>query len=518
VGHELGHDHGHAFDPDLDDGQADPDREAEIRDAIWATDNVELTTLGLDVGSATSHLMFSRIHLKRQGSEYSSRFVVVSRTTLHRSDILLTPYRADGRIDADELGRFVDDTYRDAGLGRDDVDAGAVILTGVALERSNARAIAELFAEEGGRFVCATAGHNLEALLAAHGSGAVERSRGEPVLNVDVGGGTTKLAWCDAGAVISTMAVAGGARLLAVDRDGRATRIEHDVATLARELGITLRLGEVVAAGDRRRLAEAIAARVAAAIDGTVDPSVVLAGERRDGSTPAVLVLSGGVAELIGSHDVADFGDLGAELAAALVAALERPGRIIEPSPERIRATVVGASQFSVQLSGNTVHVAGHVELPLHGIPVVGVDVPEAPMPDAGWIQASIERRSRQLDLDGRDEAIAIALGWDGEPAYENLRTLAEAIAAAHRAAPRRDRTLIVAALADIGASLGAILEDELGITGGVIAIDGLELADLDYIDIGEQILPANVVPVVVKSLVFPSHDAVGSPQIVGAA
>src|SRR5262245_66493505 len=127
--------------------------------------------------------MFSRIHLKRQGSEYSSRFVVISRVPLHRSEIRLTPYRPDGLIDADELGRFVDATYRDAGLGREDVDAGAVILTGVALERSNARAIAELFAEEGGRFVCATAGHNLEALLAAHGSGAVARSRGgEPVL------------------------------------------------------------------------------------------------------------------------------------------------------------------------------------------------------------------------------------------------------------------------------------------------------------------------------------------------
>jgi ethanolamine utilization protein EutA len=179
---------------------------------------------------------------------------------------------------------------------------------------------------------------------------------------------------------------------------------------------------------------------------------------------------------------------------------------------------VVGASQFSVQLSGNTVHLAGRVALPLHGVPVVAVTVDDDPTPAAASIREAIERAARRLDLDAREAAVAVALTWDGEPAYASLRSLAEGIATAHRAAPRRDAPILVAATADIGASLGAILEDELGVATGVIAIDGLELADLDFIDIGEPIRPANVVPVVVKSLVFPSHDADASPRILGAA
>ena len=203
-----GHLHDHA-----DDDGADID-DSTTGDAIWRVDNVELTTVGIDVGSATSHLMFSRIHLHRQGIGLSSRFVVVSRQVLHRSPIILTPYHADGLIDDAALGRFIGEAYTAAALPRDAVDAGAVILTGVALERQNSRAIADLFAAEGGRFVCASAGHNLEALLAAHGSGAVTASRQDGrVLNIDIGGGTTKFSLCVDGRVAATMAMVGGSRL-----------------------------------------------------------------------------------------------------------------------------------------------------------------------------------------------------------------------------------------------------------------------------------------------------------------
>ena len=83
-------------------------------------------------------------------------------------------------------------------LTPDDIDTGAVILTGEALKRDNARAIADLFAEESGKFVCASAGHNMEALMAANGSGAVALSRQDhqTILNIDTGGGTIKLGLC----------------------------------------------------------------------------------------------------------------------------------------------------------------------------------------------------------------------------------------------------------------------------------------------------------------------------------
>ncbi|HEY8759169.1 MAG TPA: ethanolamine ammonia-lyase reactivating factor EutA, partial [Candidatus Limnocylindria bacterium] len=149
-----------------------------------------LRTVGIDIGSTTSHAMFARLRLQRLADSLSSRYVVVEREVVHRSPIALTPYVSADAIDAVALGAHIARWYADAGLTREDVDTGAVILTGAALERRNARELDELFAGEGGKFVCATAGHALEATLAAHGSGSVARSRRlhETILHVDVGG------------------------------------------------------------------------------------------------------------------------------------------------------------------------------------------------------------------------------------------------------------------------------------------------------------------------------------------
>lgn len=502
----------HLHDEDLhDDGGGAADE--EIQRAIWRNDNVELVTVGIDIGSATSHLMFAKLHLQRQAHRFSSRFLVVSRRALHRSPILLTPYRPDGLIDVLALHTFIEHAYADAGLRRDQVDAGAVILTGVALERANARSIADLFAEEGGKFVCATAGHNLEALLAAHGSGAVARSKeGGPVLNIDVGGGTTKLALAEGGRVVATLAISAGARLVAFDERGHVMRIEHGAADLARELGLVLQLGRPFGAAERKALAEGLARRIVESANGRASAAYTLAGEL-PASKPASVVLSGGVGELIGAKAPADFGDLGAELAAALGARLPELPAPVAPSSERIRATVIGASQFSVQLSGNTVHVSDAGLLPMHNVPVAAISF-DAPTQHEADVARAIDHAAERLDLDRSEGPIAIALDWDGEPHYAALRAIAGGVAAAHRRAPRAGSAVIVALTGDVGASLGRILTDELGIDTGVVAVDGLELSALDYIDIGERILPANVVPVVVKSLVFPEATEPLRPQI----
>src|SRR3982074_2287928 len=167
-----GHDHDHE-DGFFHDGDAGTSAEDDGGfDVTWALDNVELTTVGVDVGSSTSHLLFAKLHLQRLTQSLSSRFVVVHREVLHKTPILLTPYRPDGLIDVQALEHFVHAAYAEAGLTPDDIDTGAVILTGAALERANARAVAELFAGAGGKFVCASAGHNLEGILAAPAAGA----------------------------------------------------------------------------------------------------------------------------------------------------------------------------------------------------------------------------------------------------------------------------------------------------------------------------------------------------------
>jgi len=184
---------------------SEEDRSA-IAQFIWNAENIELTTVGIDIGSSTSHLMFARVHLQRKTQLLSSQFVVVSREILWRSPILLTPFLPDYTIDAERLSRFIEDSYHGAGLAPKDIDSGAVILTGEAIKRRNAQAIAQIFASDAGKFVCASAGHHMECVLAAHGSGAtaISRRTHRTVLNVDIGGGTTKFAHIRNGEILST--------------------------------------------------------------------------------------------------------------------------------------------------------------------------------------------------------------------------------------------------------------------------------------------------------------------------
>ncbi len=189
---------------------------------------VRLRSVGVDIGSSTSHVLFSELTLERQGKRLSSRYEVVDRHITHRLPVILTPYSQPERVDAEALERFVADSYARAGVDREEVDTGAVITTGEAARKENAPAIVELFARDAGKFVCASAGPHLESMLAAHGSGAAQLSleRGEEVLNVDIGGGSTKLALCRGGGVVETAALRVGARILAWEAGGRLHRVE----------------------------------------------------------------------------------------------------------------------------------------------------------------------------------------------------------------------------------------------------------------------------------------------------
>src|SRR5947199_3425348 len=182
-------------------------------------DEIVVLSVGVDIGSSTSHLVFSRIVLER----LDSRYVVTTRETFYESDILLTPYSPGEEIDSDALGAFIEQQYKDAKVDPDEIDTGALILTGVAVRRRNASKIGELFARQAGKMVAVSAGDNLEAVMAAYGSGAVARSirDGKTVMNVDVGGGTSKIAVCADGKVVDLTAVDVGARLVCLDDAAR---------------------------------------------------------------------------------------------------------------------------------------------------------------------------------------------------------------------------------------------------------------------------------------------------------
>lgn len=494
-----------------------PEQAQSLSETIWRADNVELTTVGIDIGSSTSHFMISCVHLQRAATGFSSRFVVVSREEVWRSPILLTPYRSDYTIDAEALDSFLRQGFEAAGIAPEKIDSGAVILTGEALKRRNARAIAELFAADAGRFVCASAGHRLECILAAQGSGAValSRARAKVLLNVDIGGGTTKFALIDRGEIVSTVAVAVGGRLVVLDGAGRILRLEEPAERLARSLGLSLAQGSPLDPQARQQLVRAMRDIVVALIRQEPVAGIafdLLATEPpRPGPRPEAVTFSGGVAEFLFGREKGDYGDLGPGLAHSLGHALADGALGIEiwDPGQGIRATVVGASQFTVQVSGNTILVTDPARLPVNNLPVLlcrfALEAEEiVPEGISGIVRAALARH----DLADGVSAVALAFRWSGTPSHGRLAALAHGLVAALPRTTAPDGMLVLLIDGDVGLTLGRILSEELQPGCDVISIDGLKLGDLDYVDIGTRVPASGVVPVVIKSLLFPTGSA----------
>jgi ethanolamine utilization protein EutA len=518
--HVYGIDLAHTHDGYADHDHDFPDEVPLEENPIWIQDHVSLKSVGIDIGSAGTQIIFSRINLRRLGEDLSSRYIVVSRETLFQSDVALTPYRSEELIDEAKLGDIIDDAYAAAGIDADDIDTGAVILTGEALRRENAKAIAGIIAEKGGEFVCATAGHHMEAMLAAYGSGAatVSHAEGKRILNIDIGGGTTKLAVVEHGKVAATAAVHIGGRLQVVDADGRIVRLDPAGKTHARRAGFSWNVGDATKAADLDRVAEGMADTLVAALAARPLPHDVahlyLTDPIADFGAIDGIMFSGGVGEYVYRREDRDFGDLGRRLGHAIKRRIDAgalPWKLL-PAGECIRATALGASEYSVQLSGNTSYIsAPGALLPRRNLQVLQPDYVCADAIDPDAVAAAIRRHMVAFDVDEERE-IALAFRWQGAPAYERLAGFAEGIrrGLADRIAKRQ--AVFIMLDGDVAQTLGAILREELAVDSDILAIDGVVLMDFDYIDLGRIRLPSNTVPVTIKSLVF-SEDPRGPRQ-----
>jgi ethanolamine utilization protein EutA len=494
--HHHHHDHDHEPDVPLEDNP------------VWQQDNVMLRSVGVDIGSSGTQVAFSRLYLRRLSENLTSRYVVVRREKHFESDVHFTPYTDGLLIDAAALGKILDQAYADAQVTPDDIDTGVVILTGEALRRHNAEAIAAVASEHAGDLVCASAGHHMEAMLAAYGSGAVRASHREHsrLLNVDIGGGTTKLTLVDDGRIIATAAFAVGGRLVALGEDGTVVRLEPRGADHARRAGVRLELGGQAGPGALDAVADRMAADLLCLLRGSppVDPSLWLTDPlpalgRLDG-----LVFSGGVAEYVYGTETRAFGDLGPRLGAALASA-GRTGRLpapVRPAAARIRATVLGASEYTVQLSGITGCLsAPERTLPRRNLPVARPRYDLADVVDEESAAAEIRRHVARFGPGAAD--LVIALHWEGPPEYSRLRGLANAVAQGLADRIAAGATLYLMLDGDVARTLGLLLREELGIANDLVVIDGVLLRDFDYVDLGRVRQPSGTVPVTIKSLVF---------------
>jgi ethanolamine utilization protein EutA len=400
------------------------------------------------------------------------------------------------------------------------------MLTGEAARKRNARGIAQLFAQTVGKFVCTSAGHHLEARMAAQGSGAVEysRSSGSDVVNVDIGGGTAKFSLVSGGTIVATSALNVGGRVI-VQRDGVITRIDASAERVARELGIDLVLGRPADRDSIERLAAQMADCVIEYLTATPPYSPLTTDlcltEPIDGlSRVDHVVFSGGVSEYIADPNALAL-DLGRDLASHLVHGLERAGRTFSTAVERMRATVVGLSQFTTQVSGDTVFVSSSALLPITNVPVITVDLDRHGVedPDPDDVSTLIESSWRETGREALLDVVALNVIWSGKPYFRNLCALADGVArAAERILPAGP--LVVVLSQDCASSLGRVLHERAGEAREIVCIDGLRLRDDDIIDVGALLQQDTVLPIVVKTLVFPNSGEVesGAPGSVAAA
>lgn len=481
---------------------------------LWHSERISLNSVGIDIGSSTSHLIFSHLVLRRQGIALSNRFVVIKRDILYESPILLTPYVDKTTIDTDKLEDFIHDAYQQAGLTPKDIDTGAVIVTGEAAKKNNAEAIARLFSAQMGKFVCATAGHNLEAILAAYGSGAVGMTQEEgadfTVMNVDIGGGTSKIAIVQKGAVIDTAALEVGARLVAMDEEGKINRLEDAVLKIADAAGVSLSLGSALDERDKEKLAAVLCNSLFEVLErGPLSPLVqrlmLTPGISFKGPIDAV-IFSGGVSEYIYDVEKRNLGDLGRHLGRQVrerASQLAGGGIPVKAADVRIRATVIGASQYTVQVSGNTIYLSHPGLLPLRNLQVVTPRFEQTETITSAEVAGAVKKALQRCDIRDGERAAALAIRWELGPSYSLTRALAEGLVRAMKSYIDKGQPLVLVFDADIAKLMGNIIERELLPGSGIISIDGIDLKDFDFIDIGEELPDVKAVPVVIKSLIF---------------
>jgi ethanolamine utilization protein EutA len=487
---------------------------SNVRRSLEEEDEIRLVSVGVDIGSSTSHLVFSRLVLER----VDNRYVVTEREVFHESDVLLTPYTADlTEIDKAKLGAFIDKQYEMAGIDPMSIDTGALILTGVAVRRNNARAIGELFAAQTGKFVSVSAGDGLETTLAAFGSGAAARSLREKcrVMNIDIGGGTSKIAVCERGEIVEMTAIDVGARTLSFDAEGKIVRIEEAARRFAAEVGLTLEMGakpdEAKLDALIDRMAERLMECISAQKLSSETASLLRVDALKNDKKPDAVTFSGGVSEYVYNRQKAGFGDLGPKLAAAILKRVTAWGPRLERPDEGIRATVVGASQYTIQVSGSTIFVNPLDVLPVRNVPVITPDLPlEDEELNVDALAASIQTALRRLDLHEGEQAVAMCYRWGGSATFRRLDDFVTGVRKGLSVHMGKGFPLVLVGDGDIGGLVGIHCLEEQKMTNPIVSIDGINLKEFDFIDIGAMLETSGAVPVVIKSLVFPTSAALG--------
>jgi len=468
---------------------------------------IEILSVGVDVGSSTSHLAFSKLVLIKDEHSATRRFNIEERNIVYEGRIINTPILSDNTIDINKLTKFLKEEYQRAGIDPEDIQTGAVIITGESARKQNAKQIAEALSNDAGKFVAATAGPNFESLIAAMGSGAAARSKhaNKTILSCDIGGGTSNIAVIKNGEILSTSCISVGGRVLGVSSKGKIWRIDEPALKVMQHLGLNYKIGDRISKADIESIASTLAETLFEVIRGPAKSDLAKQLMLTDNLTFPSRIdeysFSGGIAELMygGVDNYEDIGQILAEQINLLTPKLS--AAVIEPA-NKIRATVIGAGAYSLSISGSSGFMDDKIAFPIRNVPVIRVDVDRSKL-SVEHIISQIGVSFQRFDLEEGEDIIALYFKDPVMASYPQLELFARSIEGALTNSIQNKIPIILIFDTDIACSVGSVIRRETDLKTNLLSLDELNLKEGDWIDIGEPLVAGQVFPVTVKSLVF---------------
>ena len=477
-------------------------------------DKTAILSVGIDVGTSTTQVVFSKLQMDNAGGYFSvPRVAIVDKEVVYKSEVYMTPLKTDVLIDTEALRDIVAAEFRKAGYRPEDTDSGAVIITGESARKENSDAVLKSLSDFAGDFVVSAAGPDMESLIAGKGSGAWQYSMDHHcrVVNLDIGGGTTNVVLFEDGETLARGCLDIGGRLIRMNPQGIITKVSPAAAVMAQAAGVSVSVGDRC---DELKLT-AVTRQMAAALNaylgvGTKDIDAILRQIKTPGSSDfpvpekvQAVFFSGGVADLI-YHESADtwaYGDIGVLLGRAI-----RESRLftdfqkMEPG-ETIRATVVGAGTYTTTISGSTITYSDDI-FPLKNIPVIKLDEELQEACFAGETEPVIRRIQWVLGQNDEEHFI-LAMPGKRNPGYTEMKRAAASIRQImDRVQPPGEPILLVIE-SDIAKAMGQMIRQQPDLKRQVVAIDSIHVEDGEYVDMGKPMMNGMVIPVVVKTLIF---------------
>ncbi|MDU7007312.1 MAG: ethanolamine ammonia-lyase reactivating factor EutA [Enterococcus faecalis] len=479
------------------------------KEASQAMSKETLLTVGIDLGTSTTQLVLSELTVENFASAFTvPRISISDKKVIYRSDIIFTPLLNQSEIDAEPIKAFVAEQYRQAGIHKQDIQMGAVIITGETARKSNANNVLRALSGYAGDFVVATAGPDLESIIAGKGAGAqtYSETKRKPVVNLDIGGGTTNLAVFKDGEVIDTDCFDIGGRLIKLDQQQKITYIAPKIQEIINKKGLTLHLGDQATEQNLLPIISELVAVLENSIGlGTQSPFyqlLVTNHPLRKGEELPIVTFSGGVADCLNttSTNLFKYGDIGLLLGKYLRKSLIFSEKEVLESAETIRATVVGAGSHTAEISGSTIAYREQI-LPVKNIPILKL----AQEDETLTVTELGQRIQEKLNWHRIEETPQIALAIRGmnNPTFADIQRYGQGIVEGLANLVAEQIPIIVMVDEDMAKALGHALSAHLPKDYPFICLDSVKVENGDYVDIGLPVAEGAVLPVIVKTLVF---------------